>query len=98
MSASGTAAATEAVRFARELNPEIYVVARADYLRDTDSLLNAGANEVFSGEGEVALTIAESILRHFGVDDFAERVRVERDTAVITIFRLEAARYRRPMS
>src|ERR1700712_4398457 len=32
------------------------------------------------------------VLRHFGVDDFAKRVCVERDTAVITIFRLEAAR------
>ena len=80
MSASGTAVSTEAVRVARELNPKIYVVARADFLREADSLRNAGANEVFSGEGEVALTIAESILRHFGatpdqLDEAREQIR-----------------------
>jgi hypothetical protein len=32
------------------------------------------------------------VFRHFGVDDFAERVRVKRDAAVIAIFRLEATR------
>ncbi len=30
------------------------------------------------------------VLRHFGVNDFAQRVRIERDTAVIAIFRFEA--------
>jgi CPA2 family monovalent cation:H+ antiporter-2 len=80
LSASGAAGATEAVRVARELNPGIYVVARADFLREAGSLRDAGANEVFSGEGEVALTIAESILRHFGatpdqLDEAREQIR-----------------------
>jgi CPA2 family monovalent cation:H+ antiporter-2 len=80
LSASGAADATESVRVARELNPEIYVVARADYLREKESLGNAGANEVFSGEGEVALTIGESILRYFGatpdqLDEAREQIR-----------------------
>jgi CPA2 family monovalent cation:H+ antiporter-2 len=81
LSASGTAAATEAVRAARELNPRIHVVARADYLRETELLRQAGASEVFSGEGEVALAIADSILRKLGatadqLDESRERIRL----------------------
>jgi CPA2 family monovalent cation:H+ antiporter-2 len=81
LSASGTAAATEAVRTAREINPRIHVVARADYLRETELLRKAGASEVFSGEGEVALAIADSILRKLGatpeqLDEARERIRL----------------------
>lgn len=88
LSASGTAAATEAVRAAREINPDIHVVARADYLRETELLRRAGASEVFSGEGEVAVAIADSILRKLGatpeqLDEARERIRVnlQRSTA-----------------
>jgi CPA2 family monovalent cation:H+ antiporter-2 len=86
LSASGMVAATEAVRAAREINPDIYVVARADYLRETESLRRAGAAEVFSGEGEVALAIADSILHRLGaaseqVDETREQIRLTlRDT------------------
>lgn len=66
LSASGSAGAREAVRLAREINPTIHVVVRADYLAETEFLRKAGANEVFSGEGEVALAIADSILRRLG--------------------------------
>lgn len=81
LSASGTAAATEAVRTAREINPAIHVVARADYLRETELLRQSGASEVFSGEGEVALAIADSILRKLGatpdqLDESRERIRL----------------------
>ncbi len=79
LSASGTASAVEAVRMAREINPEIHVVARADYLRETELLRRAGASEVYSGEGEVALAIADSILRKLGatpeqLDEARERI------------------------
>ena len=81
LSASGTASASEAVRAAREINPDIHVVARADYLRETELLRQAGASEVFSGEGEVALAIADSILRKLGatpeqLDEARERIRL----------------------
>ncbi len=66
LSASGTAGATEAVRVAREINPKIHVVARADFLREAGLLRRAGAGEVFSGECEVALAMAGSILGHLG--------------------------------
>jgi CPA2 family monovalent cation:H+ antiporter-2 len=81
LSASGSAAATEAIRIAREVNPGIHVVARADYLGDTKVLKKAGANEVFTGEGEVALAITGSILRKLGatpeqLDEARERIRL----------------------
>jgi monovalent cation:H+ antiporter-2, CPA2 family len=66
LSASGSAGAIEAIRIAREINPGIQVVARADFLHETESMRKAGANEVFSGEGEVALAMTDSILRRLG--------------------------------
>jgi CPA2 family monovalent cation:H+ antiporter-2 len=82
LSASGSGAATEAVRIAREINPGIHVVARAQFLRETESLRKAGADEVFAGEGEVALAIAGSILRELGatpdqLDEARERIRLK---------------------
>ena len=56
----------EVIRLARELNPHIRVLARAGYLRGIDALRQAGADAVFSGEGEVALAMAEAILESSG--------------------------------
>jgi len=42
------------------------VIARVDFLAETGLMLKAGADEVFSGEGEVALAIIDSLLRHTG--------------------------------
>lgn len=82
LSASGSSESTIAIGIARELNPKIHVVTRADYLRQTDSLQNAGANEVFSGEGEVALAMTDSMLRRLGatpdqLDEERARIRTE---------------------
>lgn len=66
LSASGAAPSTEAVRAARELNPGVHIVARAGYLQEAGILRAAGASAVFSGEGEVALAIAGSILTKLG--------------------------------
>ncbi|HNY39448.1 MAG TPA: cation:proton antiporter [Bryobacteraceae bacterium] len=81
LSASGTAGATEAVRMAHEINPHLHVVARADYLREAKILRDAGASEVFSGEGEVAVAIADSILSKLGatpgqLDETRARIRL----------------------
>ena len=88
LSASGMAASLEAIRAAREINPAIHIVARADYLRETQVLLRAGASEVFSGEAEAALAIADSILRKLGatpeqLDEAREQIRLnlQRDGA-----------------
>lgn len=80
LSASGTSGATEAVRAAREINPDIHVVARAGFLREAEALRYAGASAVFSGEGEVAVAIAGSILLKLGatpdqLDEARQRIR-----------------------
>jgi CPA2 family monovalent cation:H+ antiporter-2 len=82
LSASGSAKSVEAIRIAREINPRIHVVARADFLGQTESMRNAGADEVFSGEGEVALAMTDSILRQLGatpeqLDEERARIRTE---------------------
>jgi CPA2 family monovalent cation:H+ antiporter-2 len=80
LSASGAAGSTEAIRVAREMNAGIHVVARADFLRETAGMRRAGADEVFSGEGEVAMAMTDSILRRLGatpeqLDEAREAIR-----------------------
>jgi monovalent cation:H+ antiporter-2, CPA2 family len=84
LSSSSIATVEEVIRLARELNPNIRVVARAAYLRERNSLLKAGATEVFAGEGEVSLAMAEAVLRELGataeqIDRERDRVRAEID-------------------
>jgi CPA2 family monovalent cation:H+ antiporter-2 len=74
------AAPDAAIRYARELNPEITILARAGYASEIRSLEQAGANAVVSSEAEVALAMAERLLRQLGatgevLDHVRERVR-----------------------
>jgi CPA2 family monovalent cation:H+ antiporter-2 len=66
LGSAGMANSAEVIRTARGLNPHIRVLARALYLRDVASLRNAGANSVYSGEGEVALAFIEDLLDSLG--------------------------------
>ena len=50
LSASGLSDGEEVIRLARELNPDIQVLARATYVRELPALRRAGA-EAFSGRG-----------------------------------------------
>jgi monovalent cation:H+ antiporter-2, CPA2 family len=77
LSSSTIATVEEVIRLARELNPNIRVVARSAYLRERNPLLKAGATEVFAGEGEVSLAMAEAVLRELGAT--AEQIDRERD-------------------
>jgi len=82
LSASGLRNAAEIIRLARELNPKIRVSVRCSYLRDIAALRKVGAHGVFSGEGEVALALTESVLRDLGalpeqIDRQRERVRAD---------------------
>lgn len=82
LSSSGSASNREALRIAREMNPAIHLVARADYLRDTNLLKYAGADKIFAGEGEVALAITESIMGDLGatpdqLDEAKQRIRLQ---------------------
>jgi CPA2 family monovalent cation:H+ antiporter-2 len=66
LSVSGFRGAEEAIRLARELNPQIHIIARTRYLSDIPALRRAGADRVFSGEGEVALAMTEYVLSDLG--------------------------------
>jgi CPA2 family monovalent cation:H+ antiporter-2 len=66
LASAGMANNSEVIRAARELNPEIRVLARAAYLRDLPALKAAGADTVYTGEGEVALAFIEDILDRLG--------------------------------
>ncbi len=65
------------VRRARELNPQLRVLARGDSVSDGPILRAAGASRVVTDECEVALGFLELILRHLGAT--AEQVDRERD-------------------
>ena len=82
LSASSIRAGREVIRVARQLNPKLEVLARTAYLREQPDLRAAGADEVFAGEGEVALSMTEHILRELGATEeqlgrASERIRSE---------------------
>lgn len=54
------------LRKVRELNPHIRIISRTIYLSEQKAMLDAGADVVFSAEGEVALSVTELILKDFG--------------------------------
>src|SRR5262249_30744747 len=62
--ASGSPGAV--VSAARELNPELVVLARATYAREVPIARKAGARVVVVAEAEVALAMAEHLLTHLG--------------------------------
>ena len=66
LSVAGLSAAAETIRLAKELNPGVQVIARTAYLREASAMRAAGAELVFSGEGEVALAITEALLERLG--------------------------------
>jgi CPA2 family monovalent cation:H+ antiporter-2 len=81
-STSGSAVASEAIRIARQMNPRLHIVSRVDYLSQAETLRRAGADEIFAGEGEVALAMTDSILRKLGatpdqLDEERARIRTE---------------------
>jgi monovalent cation:H+ antiporter-2, CPA2 family len=72
----------EIIRSVRSMNPNVRVLARSHYLSETAIMRNAGADAVFSGEGEVALAMTEYILGVLGatpeqMDRERQRVREE---------------------
>jgi CPA2 family monovalent cation:H+ antiporter-2 len=77
LSSAGMHGSDEAIRLVREANPQIRVFARANYLREVPLLSHAGADAVFSGEGEIALAMNEFLLRQLG----ASEEQIDRQTA-----------------
>jgi CPA2 family monovalent cation:H+ antiporter-2 len=82
LSSSATDQTPEIIKSARKANPGMRVIARSNYLREAEAMRRAGAQAVFSGEGEVALAMTEHILGFLGVtaeqmDRERQRVREE---------------------
>jgi len=55
LSSSQVTGGSGVIRAAKELNPEVRVLARSAYVRELHGLQKAGSEVVVSGEGEVAL-------------------------------------------
>ncbi len=79
LSISGFRGAEEVIRLAREINPKVHILARTRYLADIPALRRAGADRVFSGEGEVALAMTESVLADLG----ATPDQIDRERALV---------------
>jgi CPA2 family monovalent cation:H+ antiporter-2 len=84
LTSAGMPNSAEVIRTARALNPAVQVMARGSYLRDVPSLRQAGADTVFTGEGEVGLAFAEAVLRRLGATP--EQVDRERSRARADLF------------
>jgi CPA2 family monovalent cation:H+ antiporter-2 len=83
---------TEIIRIARELNPAIRVLARTTYLSENEELRKSGADDVFSGEGELALAFTEAVLEDLGATP--EQIDRERDRVHEELFvRSQAERH-----
>jgi len=77
LSTAGMPGSQELIRLAKQCNPSIRVFARSVHLREASALRQAGADTVFSGEGEVALSMTEFMLRQVGATP--EQIDRERD-------------------
>jgi CPA2 family monovalent cation:H+ antiporter-2 len=78
LTASELSGAVELVQAARDANPKVYIVARTVRLETKKSLLEAGANRVFSAEGEMALSITECLLQTLGATQ--DQLEANRDS------------------
>ena len=82
LTSSGMTGAGEVVRAAPTLESGVRVLAARPISASAASCTASGANAVFAGEGEVALAMAESVMRELGaspeqIDRERERVRAE---------------------
>ncbi len=74
--------AREIVAAARELAPSVRIISRAGFLKEAEALRKAGAQAVFSSEGEMALSMMAWLMAELGatdeqIDRERERVREE---------------------
>ncbi|KYG04383.1 sodium:proton exchanger [Sorangium cellulosum] len=69
---------------AKGLNPGLFVLARAFYMREVAALKKAGADVVVTGEAEVAFSMTERLLVRLGAT--AEQVERERERVRSELF------------
>jgi len=60
-------ATEQAVRLARQLNPNIYILVRVRYAKQVDALNDAGANQVIPEEFETSIEIFSRVLREYHI-------------------------------
>ncbi|MCH8312652.1 MAG: cation:proton antiporter [Nitrospinae bacterium] len=60
-------AAEQAVRLARQLNPNIYILVRVRYAKQVDALNEAGANQVIPEEFETSIEIFSRVLHEYHI-------------------------------
>jgi len=77
ISTANISGSNEIVKHSKRINPHIKIIARTLYLSDIQNLKKAGADVVFSDEGELALSVTELILRQSGATP--EQIDRERD-------------------
>jgi len=77
ISVGGLPNVKEVVSAARELNPDIWILARTTYISEVRSLRDSGIEDVFSAEGEVAFAMTTAILRRLGATP--EEIEQERE-------------------
>ncbi len=80
------------VRAAKELCPDVAVLARTTYLREASALEQAGATRVITAEREVAIAMGEHLLRDLGASDEQIDAARERVRAEVAAFGSEVAR------
>ena len=81
------APSTDITTTARELNPDIKVVANTTYIRTARELMAHDNNTVFSGEAEASLSMATHVLRALGATE--EQLSRERQEARVNILGLK---------
>jgi CPA2 family monovalent cation:H+ antiporter-2 len=74
----------EVIRLAREINPNIQILARSSYIREMEPLRQAGASVTYAGEAEVALALTETLLRDLGATP--EQIDKERARVHLQLF------------
>lgn len=63
------APAQQIAQAARALNPSVHVMVHTTYIRNAQTLLNEGAQAVYSGEAEVAFAMTSHVLRSLGATE-----------------------------
>ena len=84
LSSAGQPGCTEILQTARELNPQLRILARTAYVSEMAELQAAGADTVYSGEGEVGLAFLLALLRGLGAT--ADQIDREREHAHADLF------------
>ena len=68
-------AAKRAAKFARDLNPEIKIIVRVNYLAQVENLYRFGADLVLSQDMETSLIFIHHILKFYNMPDHISRIQ-----------------------